>query len=100
MTETTKNIDTLAATLQNTLGSSWKVSGHFDRIIAVTPFCDRIEITPLDYNYTDVRWALVPMQRSVAPVTVREIPGYDVTPDVTTGLRALSYRHHALPAAA
>lgn len=95
----TATIDTLAAELRAVLSGSWTVAACFDHILAITPLCDRIEIVPLAYSYTDVSWALVPVRRTVPTATVREIPGADLTADVTTALWNLSYRHHALPTA-
>lgn len=99
MTETTATVDTLAADLQTSLGGGWTVIASFDQIIAVTPLCDRIMITPIIYSWTDVRWMLTPERRHVPPMRVQEIPG-DVTNAVVKSLRSLSYQHHAPTASA
>ncbi|MGW0604233.1 hypothetical protein [Streptomyces sp. NPDC002640] len=98
-TTQTATIDTLATALQNALGSSWTITARFDHILATTPLCDRINITPLAYSYTDISWTLVPVRRTIPAQTVRETPDADLTADVATALRSLSYRHHALPTA-
>ncbi|MFI5749019.1 hypothetical protein ACIBBE_24505 [Streptomyces sp. NPDC051644] len=95
----TATINTLAADLRNALSDGWTVTARFDHILAVTSLCDRIEIRPLAYSYTDVHWTLVPVRRTVAAETVREMPDTDPTADMATALRNLSYRHHALPTA-
>jgi hypothetical protein len=102
MTQTatqTTTIDTLATDLQKALGNGWTVTARFDHILAVTPLCNRIEIIPLAYSYTDVSWTLVPVRRTVPTATVREMPGVDLIAEVTAALRNLSYRHQALPTA-
>ncbi|MFI1225920.1 MULTISPECIES: hypothetical protein [Streptomyces] len=90
-------IDTLAAELRGALSGGWTVTARFDHILATTPLCDRIEITPLAYSYTDVRWAVVPARRAIAAEVVPEAPGTDLTADVAALLRALSYRHSRPP---
>ncbi|MGW7319208.1 hypothetical protein [Streptomyces sp. NPDC054865] len=102
MTQTAKQtvtIDTLAAALQNALGSSWTISADFDHVVATTPRGDRINIAPLAYSYTDISWTLVPVRRTVPAQTARETPDADLTADVATALRSLSHRHQASPAA-
>jgi hypothetical protein len=88
-------IDALAVALQNTLGDGWTVTARFDNILAVTPLCHRIEITPLAYSYTDFLWTLVPELPTIPAQTVREIPDTDLTAAVATALQTLSSQHHA-----
>ncbi|MFF2228875.1 hypothetical protein ACFVV7_36780 [Streptomyces globisporus] len=92
-TTQTVTIDTLAAGLRAALSGGWTVTARFDHILATTPLCDRIEITPLAYSYTDVRWALVPTRRAIGVEIVPEAPNTDLAADVAALLRALSYRH-------
>ncbi|MFF3734063.1 hypothetical protein ACFYXM_28095 [Streptomyces sp. NPDC002476] len=95
----TATIDTLATDLQNILGNGWTVTASFDHVLAVTPLCNRIEIMPLAYSYTDVSWTLVPERRTVPTATVREMPGVDLAADVATALRNLSFLHSMPPVA-
>lgn len=97
------NIDTLATALQATLGSGWKVSSGFNQITVTTPLYNRITITVAIYGtyiQPDVQWSLTPQRRSINPHVIAEKPGVDIVAEVADGLRALSYRHHALPALA
>ncbi|MEU1824284.1 hypothetical protein ABZ502_17875 [Streptomyces abikoensis] len=93
----TMTIDTLALVLENMLGDCWAVTARFDRIVAVTPLCDRILIQPVIYGYEDVRWVLVPMKRQIASVVVAETATTDVAVAIADKLRSLAYQHRALP---